>query len=52
MSILLLTIFLSVLLAALFVTWFIQDRADCSLRSAEQQSLLPLDKDLNEESNS
>ncbi len=48
MSILLLTIFLSLLLAGLFVAWFIQDQADRPIRSAEQEALLPLRKDANE----
>jgi HAMP domain-containing protein len=51
MSILLLTAFLSVLLAALFVAWFVQERANSSLRSPEQDALLPLDNDVNEKTN-
>jgi hypothetical protein len=51
MNILLLTVFLSVLLAALFVAWFVQERANSGLRSPEQDALRPLEQDANEKSN-
>jgi hypothetical protein len=45
MKVLLLTVFLSILLAALFLLFFLLERRGKSLTSPEQDALLPFDNE-------